>query len=393
MILVKKLLHKGRSVWQMAGASLAAVIGLFLLFFALQVWLDLQALNQRKGTDGNASQYLLLNKKVGMLSMLSGSKGFTEEELEDLKLQSWCKGIGSFQPNSYKVSASSKTLGFYTDLFFEAVPDDFLDKAPPAWHWTPGQEELPIMMSRDYLALYNFGFAPSQGLPQFSASAIGKVTVDIQVSGNGSTKVFQGRIVGFSDRINSILVPASFQRWANETYGDPVSSKGVSRVLVRCTNPQDQELRAYLQLKGYEVSNGRLIGGETLILLQLLLTIIAGIGILILVLSALVFLLHYEIIIARASRQITLLLQLGYRYGTIAQLLKNSLSKLLVFSWLVAIALLAFLHYFAARWLVQQGFELSPWPHLAVWAVAGSVLGIMLLLSFARIQRQVKALF
>lgn len=380
-------------MWQMAGASLAAVIGLFLLFFALQVWLDIKALNQGKDNSDNASQYLLLNKKVGMLSMLSGNKGFNPEELDELQKQPWCKGLGSFQPNSYKVSASSKALGFYTDLFFEAVPDDFLDKAPPSWHWVPGQEELPIMMSRDYLALYNFGFAPSQGLPQFSASAISKVTVDIQVSGNGSTKVFQGRIVGFSDRINSILVPASFQRWANDTYGDPVSSKGVSRVLVRCTNPQEQTLRDYLQLKGYEVSNGRLIGGETLILLQLLLTGIAGIGALILVLSALVFLLHYEIIIARASRQIELLLQLGYRYGTIARLLKISLSRLLVLSWVIALLILALLHYFAAQWLIQQGFDLRALPHPLVGAVATGVLGVLLLLSYTRIQRQVKALF
>ena len=257
MKILNQLLWSEKNKWQIIGAAVGAFIGLFLLLSALQLYFDLQRLV--KG-DSSTEQFVLINKKVNLFNTLGARSTFTEEEIEQLKQQEFVESVGIFISNQFKVSASSQMLGFYTELFFESLPDDFIDIKKSRWSWSKGDNEIPIILSRDYLALYNFGFAPSQGLPQFTPNTISKLAMDVNVSGNGLRKTFQGRIIGFSDRINSILVPQSFMDWANENFGETQKPKS-SRLIIKTNNPYSPELSDYLEKNKFEVSSGRLIGG------------------------------------------------------------------------------------------------------------------------------------
>lgn len=42
------------------------------------------------------------------------------------------------------------------------------------------------------------------------------IQMDIMMRGNGRVEQYKGNIVGFSNRLNTILVPQSFMKWANE---------------------------------------------------------------------------------------------------------------------------------------------------------------------------------
>lgn len=44
-----------------------------------------------------------------------------------------------------------------TEMFFEAVPDSFVDAQASDWKYTAGEEEVPVILPRTYIALYNFG--------------------------------------------------------------------------------------------------------------------------------------------------------------------------------------------------------------------------------------------
>ena len=188
--------------------------------------------------------------------------------------QDFIASVGKFTPSTFQVSASSSMMGFYTELFFEAVEDEYLDIHPRKFKWKEGQQEIPVIISRDYLALYNFGFAPSQGLPQFTPSTIGKVAVDVIIRGNGNRRTFKGRIIGFSDRINSIIVPDNFLAWSNKQFGSSAKSDP-SRIILKTDNPYSTELQDLLDKKNYEVSSGKLIGGKLTALLQGVISAIA----------------------------------------------------------------------------------------------------------------------
>ncbi|MEM1318828.1 MAG: hypothetical protein AAGG75_01160 [Bacteroidota bacterium] len=390
MEILKQLLFKSGNKWQIAGAAVGTFIGLFLLLNSLQFYRDLTDLTSGRG--GQSDQFVLINKKVNLFNTLGARSTFSEEEIDELKGQPFIKEVGIFTPNQFKVSASSKMLGFYTELFFESVPDQFLDVEPDSWDWKKGQNEIPVVLSRDYLALYNFGFAPSQGLPQFTAKTIKRVTVDIKLSGNGLSKIFQGRIVGFSDRINSVIIPQSLMNWANETFGSN-SQPASSRLLLATDNPYSTELADFLQSNNYELSSGRLIGGQLKTLIGSVVSLIAFIGFIIALLSVLIFILNFQLLISRASGDIQLLLQLGYRPGQIQRLLSRQLALLFGGVLLLTLITLFISRHFLLGWYNDQGFDLQTGLHWSVWLLALIFSTLFLLINFRSIQTNVRRLF
>ena len=117
------------------------------------------------------------------------------------------------------------------------------------WSFNPASDIVPIIIPRNYLNLYNFGFAQSRNLPQLSEGVMGMVNLDIRIMGNGQVKQMKGNIVGFSNRLNTILVPESFMNWANEAYGAGEKAEP-SRLIVEVNNPADERIAKFSQQKG-----------------------------------------------------------------------------------------------------------------------------------------------
>ena len=172
MTLLWKLLRSHLSVAQTLGFALAGLVGMTVVLTALQAYRDV--LPVFEGPDSFAEgDYLVLSKRVGTLQAIGiGNSDFTPEELEELRSQPFVREVGVFTPADYRVkgSVSAGGVGFSTYLFFESVPDGFLDVETDAWRFAEGDREIPIVIPRNYLNLYNFGFARSQGLASISLS-------------------------------------------------------------------------------------------------------------------------------------------------------------------------------------------------------------------------------
>ena len=383
--MLKKLFKKNRNPFQIIGAAIGAFIGLFLLLFALQVYFDFQQI--LKGSN-EGDNYVTINKPVSLVNTFLGKSVFTPQNIQDLENQPFTEGVGQFTANRFKVSASSKMISFYTEFFLESIPESFIDVQDPMFRWFEGQNEIPIIMSKDYLALYNFGFALSQGLPQFTPSTIRQVTVDINVRGNGRETTFTGRIIGFSDRINSILVPEKFMKWANEHYGDQPDA-GTSRILLKVKNPYDKKLTDYLNEKGYELSTGRLVGGRMASILNAVISTVSVIGVILMILSVIVFVLNYQLIISKSAPDIRLLLQIGYRPAQISEILRGSLLKLLGSVFIAIIVALFAIRYGIIEWFSAQGFQLSASYHWLVIALGLFLMVFIILINFFNIRKSV----
>ena len=386
--MLKKILWDNQKSTQIWGALLGAFLGLFLLLSSIQLYHDIRSLTEGKGED----RFVLINKKVNIFNTLGATSAFTPEEIDTLLQQDFINGVGKFTPNKFKVSASSSMMGFYTELFFEAIEEEYLDIHPRKFRWKKGQQEIPVIISRDYLALYNFGFAPSQGLPQFTQNTIKKVSVDITIKGRGLRQTFNGRIVGFSDRINSVLVPQDFMDWANSQYGNNQKSS-ISRLILSTDNPYSPALRKFLKANNFEVSSGKLIGGQVGLVINILLGLIAFIGIIITILSILVFRLNFELIISKASSEIGLLLQLGYQPKQISQLLIKRLIKLFAGVLITAFLTLLIGHFLLSKWLVTQSFNIPAGLHWTVYLAVLLVGGLFFLINKRAIESKVLDLF
>ncbi|MBR9919497.1 MAG: hypothetical protein GYB31_01580 [Bacteroidetes bacterium] len=376
--LLSRVLWQSKPRWQLFGAAIGTGLGFFLLLGALQVFFDLQSFMSDSGSD----QFVQVNKRVNLINTLGAKVGFTEEEVAELEDQTFVESLGRFVSNEFKVGAGSSTFGFYTELFFESVPPDFVDVETSSFRWKKGDQEVPIILSRDYLALYNFGFAPSQGLPQFTPNTIKRVSLDLILRGNGHRVNMSGRIIGFSDRINSILVPEAFLEWANKEYGSSAPNRP-SRLILKVDNPMSKEFRDFLKERNYELSTGRLVGQEVLTVVSLVIGILVFLGLLIALLSLLVVNLNYRLLISEASTGIKRLYELGYTQDQLAKILSRSSIKWYGLSWLAAVVVLALLHMLLAELLKDQGLDLQALLHPLVWLAA-----LMLAIGFFFFQKR-----
>ena len=194
MTLLWKLLRSHLSVAQTVGFALAGVVGMTIVLTSVQAYRDVMPVFDAPDSFMRGD-YLVLSKRVGALQTIGlGSSDFTPGELEELKGQPFVRDVGAFTPANYRVKGTVGMGGVQlsTYLFFEAVPDRFLDVASGKWKYEPGDGDIPIIIPRNYLNLYNYGFAKSQGLPQISEGIFQRVSLGIEVAGNSSGAVSSG---------------------------------------------------------------------------------------------------------------------------------------------------------------------------------------------------------
>jgi hypothetical protein len=313
-MLLWKLLRKNIAAGQLLGYVAATLLGLTIVLLSLQFYNDLQPVfSAKEGVF--ARDYLVVSKKVSMLKTLKiSSTEFSQNEMSQIGSQPFVKRMAGFTAATFRVYASTaisgKVANFGTMLFFESVPDTFLDINSTDWRWNQKNNFIPIIIPRSYLTLYNFGFAPSQGLPQLSEKTIGLLNMNIELSGNGKDAIFQSRIVGFTDRINSILVPQNFMEWANAQFG--TGSAQPSRVIIEPHNVTDPKLGEYFASHQYEIANDKASAGQASSFLRTLILIVMGVGIIITLLALGLMLLSINLLIQKNHTKIENLSLMGF---------------------------------------------------------------------------------
>lgn len=363
-MLLQKILWQHKNKAQFIGASVGAFIGFLLMLLSLQIYADIRFILHNTKSD-----FITINKKVSILSTLGARTSFTEEEISQLRKQPFIKKVASYTSSNFQVFASSDRFGFSTLLFFQSLPDDFIDIDNSRFKWHEGADEVPIILSQDYLALYNFGFAPAQGLPPFSEGTITKVSFTLKLSDGEQLVTTTGRIIGFSKQFNSILVPQSFMESMNKRFAQRSEPSAPFQLVAETDNPYSKDLNDFLEKNGYDTGKGGLIGGELKALLALLVGILAVIGFIILLLSLLVFVLNFRLIIAEASTEVRLLTQIGYTQKSINRILTKNLLKQLFIIIAAVFIVLVVLKWVVSNWIRTQGIELTSYPNLFVLSV------------------------
>lgn len=344
--LIWKLLRQHISVGQLAGFFFANLFGMMIVLLSIQFYKDVIPVFT-EGDSFMKEDYIIASKKISTLGSFAGnSNTFSDGEIADMRKQSFTKKVGKFTPSEYKVSAS---LGaqqggsqFSTEMFFESVPDEFVDNSLRKWIFTPGSNIIPIIVPRNYLNLYNFGFAQSRHMPKISEGVMGMVQMDIVISSNNGSHVerFKGNIIGTSNRLNTILVPQAFMDWANHTFA-PESKVLTSQLIVEVHNPGDGHIAKYFQQKNYETEDGKLDAGKTAYFLRLTVGIVMCVGLLISVLSFYILMLSIYLLLQKNTTKLESLLLIGFSPSQVArpyQILTLSLNVCVLFISVGAVA-------------------------------------------------------
>jgi|SRR6056297_829039 len=387
--MLRRILFSNIPMGYFTGAVLGTLVGFFLLMATFSAWNLYNAFIQSRA--GQSQQYVTINKKISVLNTMSKDlSGFRAEEIEEIKHADFVADMAPYQRSSFGVQASrdaSSNMPYMrTEMFFEAVPERFLDKVPESWDWQKGQEHIPVIIPKDYLDLYNFGFAKAQGLPNVSKSIVGQFSFELTLYGNRKVEKFTGSIAGFSNRIQSLLVPMNFLEAANARF-NPDKNPRPDRLILKLKPNMEKDLYAFLNEKGYETTHDAFQGGKVSLFVHLSGGILLFIASLIILLALIVYALTLQLTVQRNKDEIYQLTLLGYkpvavfRYYFFVQVIL-ALVVLFVSGAFIEVITSRALEFLAERYIEIEQFSI--WPTYLLAA------GIMLIFIFITAMNTIK---
>lgn len=264
MKLLVKLLRKNINTWQLAGFLVANLLGGLIMLLAFQAYRDFEQFMNNQG--GNTTNnYVVISKPVSAINTLGNLFGmkapsFSEHEIEELKAHPAVADVGTFTAATFNVSGhfSLASIRVGTELFMESVPDRFIDvdfeMLGIDWKADLGGGFLPVIVPRSYLNIYNFGFASTKGAPQLSDGVISSLPIEIRIRDKYRNIItYDARIVGFTDRLNTILVPDGFLQSANAAYSTKAEKRPLRLIVESSSSADSHQLLDYFSERGYMI--------------------------------------------------------------------------------------------------------------------------------------------
>ena len=389
-ILLKKIIKtaSGRTRFVMAVIGLS--IALLLILSAVQIQVNYNELLHGKTNADSTANFLVINKEVNNNTI--NATTLKDEELKNLQQQKFIDAVGNISPGRFKASIESytKAFPFYTDIAFESVPDAFIDVNSKDWVWKEDAEFIPMIIPNMFLDIYNFQFSVSQGYPQITPDVLKMISFKVNLyNGAGLVQSYTGRIVGFSDRISSVLVPQNFMDWANKKFGNTQTSKP-SRVVIKTKDPGNPELVKYLKQNGLTTDADKTRFSKYRQIVNAVVNVSWVTGVIMLLFALLVFTLFIQLTISSCKEEIQLLITLGASPSQLRKFLMKQFFPANIFICLLSLVLIALLQYGLFAILQKQSIFLNALISYYTIAVAIGVLAVLWWVNFATINKYIK---
>ena len=142
--------------------------------------------------------------------------------------------------------------------------------------------------------------------------------MDVRLRGeDGRERQMKGRVVGFSTRLNTVLVPEAFMRRTNAELA-PASGAEPTRLIVEVDNPADDAIARYIQERGYELEDNSLEAGRATYFLKIVAALVMAVGLLISALSFYILMLSVFLLVQKNAEKLQNLLLIGYSPAHVA---------------------------------------------------------------------------
>lgn len=389
---IKPLLQTGTHALSRWFSYIGLGIGVLLLLCSAQMFINIQQLLKEGSIRKNGFDFISITRAVTNETMGDPSKNlFHQQDIDELRAQPFIDGASPLVPNDFRVKLSTgNVLAFSTDMFLETLDNEFIDTLPPSFNWQQGQPNLPLILSSDFFEIYNV-FAPGQGLPQISRETAMGITVQVTCEGNGKDQVFYGKIVAFSDRVNSVLVPKSFLEWANKEFGQ---NKGfeASRVFLKTKDANNPDLLRFLDQKKYSLNKDKTLLGRNKMVIQGIFSGLGIFGLLVVVLALMLFSFYLQLVIARSKDSLQLLLTLGYSPGWLSNHVARRFTPVYILVVLCALLVTQLMQWSFHHFVMYDRPELTSIVHWSVLAIAGFLILLSVLTNYRLVRSRLHSL-
>lgn len=395
--LLFKLLRQNISGWQIAGFVIANLLGGAIILLGSQAYRDFDRFMEKES--GLLSEgYVVVTKPISGLSTLKSLLGikpvFNGEEIEKMRQHPAVSDIGLFSTANFQIrgSFSLGELNISTDLFMESVPDKFIDvkfSDESVWLADIDTDCIPVIIPRKYLNIYNYGYASTKGLPQLGEGLTSAFPISMTLAGNGQTRRYQARIVGYTDRLNTILVPETFLEQANAAFASK-EPEPPSRLIVATTSKgRNTSFIDYLEQNGYSIE-GDLESLRLQAVVHGILWVVIGIGSVVSVLAFVLLLISIQLLIEKNKDKFINLHSLGYSVSQIAAPYSLLIAAVDVAVWLVSACVVSLVYpeLFAFISAISPDVQLASL--LPLWIVAAVLALLFVVLHRIVIVRQIR---
>jgi hypothetical protein len=355
------------------------------------MFINIQQLLTRNSIRKNGSDFISIAKNITNENMGKDNR-FNSADLAELKAQPFIEDAAPLRPNLFRVQASAgQMVNFSSDIFIEALNNNFIDTVPPTFTWVENQPTLPVIFSSEFLEMYNV-FAPSWDLPQLSPATATNVAISLHCEGKLGERIFIARIVAFSDRVNSILVPENFLQWANKTLEGQDSTKS-SRVFIKTKDANNSDLLKFLDLKNYRVNKDKTMFGRSKQILQGIITGLGVFGLLVILLALMLFSFYLQLVIARSKDNLQLLLTLGYSPAWLSQNMAKQFMPVYIFVVLTGLALTQVMQWSFHHFVMYDRPELSSYIDWVVIAAAVLLIILSIITNYRLVKKLLYRMF
>jgi len=386
---IKPLLQTGTKASSRWLSYIGLGAGVLLLLVSVQMFINLDQLLNKVNTRKDGFDFISISKKINDENQTIKSV-FSTQEIKELQSKPFVDGVAPLIANEFRVHISAQGI-FGTDLFLETLENEFIDTVPNSFQWTQGQMIVPLIISSDFLEAYNV-FAPGNNLPQMSAETVTRLPITIQCSGQGKQISMQGRIVAFSDRINSVLVPKSFLDWANQNLGE-VSEHGATRLFIKTKDANNPDFLSYLDKKNYLINKDKTRLGRTKQTLQAVFSGLGIFGLLVVVMALMLFSFYLQLLIARSRDSLQLLLLLGYSPTWLSKNVSRQFIPVYILIVLSALALTQVLQWAFHHTVMYDRPELSSAVNWVVALIAAGLIILSIVTNYRLVRKLVYKLY
>ena len=385
---IASLLDTSRKSWSKYLSYGGLGIGILLLLCSLQLYINIQKTITRDNPRKGGYDFISITKRITNETMgLRDKNLFDSAEIGEIKKQPFVEDAAPLIANKFHVVASAGNIvEFSTDLFVEALDNEFLDTVPPNFTWKEGQPTLPLILSADFLEIYNV-LAPGKDYPQISDETIGALQIVISCYGPTGWQDYRASVVALTNRVNSVLVPKEFLNWANRRYAGSDAVKS-SRVFLKMKDANNPDFIHFLDQKNYRVNEDKIKFGRLKSQLQMVVSGLGVIGLLVVVLALMLFSFYLQLIIAKSKDNLQLLLMLGYEPGWLSRVVSQRWIPVYTTIVIVALAIASLVQYIFYLNMHQAESSISPLLHWSVWALSAVLIFLTVYSNFKIIRKQ-----
>ena len=375
MKLLVVLLRRHVSLWQLVCFALGGLLGAVILLLSLQSFRDVN----RAFTTEDAifsENYVVISKPVSLLttvqSLIGGkSPSFEEREIQELEALPDVSCVAPFRSAHFTVEAivRSGKRSLRTEMFLESVPDDFVDLADANIEWKAD--------------------ASTRGLPQLSEGAVSQFSFQLFIGGS----FYHARIVGFSTRLNTILVPDAFLAEANRIYGNHEKEEP-SRLVIRTKgDAAGNALLQHIAHHQYIVADG----GDAMVRMQSMVYgvvwAVAAVGLLVVLLAFFLLVVSLLLLVEKNRDIFRNLASMGYTLRQMSAPYRLLVLGVDVTVWLLAAIVSVFVYPLVGDLILMAAPSLEPTGALPLFLIATLCCLVFVAIHFFVIGRAIKKVY